>query len=268
MKNKKFTDKIALITGGTQGIGETTARLFVSQGLSGLIICGRNKKNGIKVAKDLNQQGCKTYFVKTDLSKVDDCKKVINRVDKYFNNIDILINCAAQTDRGGILNTSSKLWDSIFATNVRAPFLLMQGAAKIMIRQKTKGVIASILSIVSYGGPDFLTSYSSSKGALKTLTKNVAFSLLKYQIRVNGLNLGWTDTPNETKIQKKYHNAKKDWVQKAEKTLPFKRLIKPMDVARCLSFMCSNESGIMTGSIIDFDQIVMGSIDAKTADKK
>ena len=130
MKNKKFTNKIALITGSTQGIGETTARLLVSQGLSGLVICGRNKKNGIKVAKDLNQDGCKTYFVKSDLSKVADCMKVINATDKYFNNIDILINCAAQTDRGGILNTSSKLWDSMFATNVRAPFLLMQGAAK------------------------------------------------------------------------------------------------------------------------------------------
>tara|TARA_Y100000590_G_C15541906_1_gene947311 strand:- start:5 stop:808 length:804 start_codon:yes stop_codon:yes gene_type:complete len=266
MNKKKFTDKVALITGGSQGIGETTARLFVEQGLSGLIICSRNLKRGKIIARDLNKKGCKTYFVKADLSKVSDCKKVIRTIDKKFKKIDILINCAAQTDRGNILDTSVQLWDSTFNTNVRAPFLLIQGAAKIMIREKIRGVIASVISIVSYGGPDFLTPYSSSKGALRILTKNVAFGLLKYQIRVNGLNLGWTDTPNETKIQKKYHNAKKDWVKKAEKNLPFKRLVKPIDVANSLSFMCSDESGIMTGSIIDFDQLVMGSIDATTAD--
>ena len=267
MNNKKFHNKIALITGGTQGIGEITARHFVSQGLSGLAICGRNKKNGIKIARDLNKLGCKTIYIQSDLSKISDCLKIIKIIDKAFNNIDILINCAAQTDRGGILDTTPKLWDSIFAINVRAPFLLMQGAAKIMIREKTKGVIASVLSIQSYGGSDFLTPYAASKGALTILTKNVASSLLKKQIRVNGLNLGWTNTPNETMIQKKYHNAKSDWVKKVAKNLPFKKLIDPIDVARCLSFMCSTESSIMTGSIIDFAEIVIGPIEGKEADK-
>ena len=263
MNKKIFSNKIALITGGTQGIGEVTARHFVSQGLSGLAICGRNKKNGMKIAKDLNKLGCKTVYIQSDLNKVNDCIRIIKTIDRVFRNIDILINCAAKTDRGGILDTTPKLWDSIFAINVRAPFLLMQGATKIMIREKTKGVIASVLSIQSYGGSDFLTPYAASKGALKILTKNVASSLLKKQIRVNGLNLGWTDTPNETVIQKKYHNAKNNWVKKAAKNLPFKKLINPIDVARCLSFMCSAESSIMTGSIIDFAEIIMGPIDGK-----
>ena len=267
MKKKIFSNKVALITGGTQGIGEVTARYFVSQGLSGLAICGRNKKNGMKIAKDLNNLGCKTVYIQSDLNKVNDCIRIIKTTDRVFRNIDILINCAAKTDRGGILDTTPKLWDSIFAINVRAPFFLMQGAAKIMIRERTKGVIASVLSIQSYGGSDFLTPYAASKGALKILTKNIASSLLKKQIRVNGLNLGWTDTPNERLIQKKYHKAKKDWFKKAGKTLPFKKLIQPIDVARVLSFMCSEESSIMSGSIIDFAEIVMGPIDGKGADK-
>tara|TARA_Y100000590_G_scaffold83520_1_gene93113 strand:- start:691 stop:1494 length:804 start_codon:yes stop_codon:yes gene_type:complete len=263
----KFKNKIALITGGTQGIGEATARYFVSEGLTGLAICGRNKKKGSKIAKELNLLGCKTIFIKADLSRVSECFKIINKIDKVFSKIDILINCAAQTDRGTILSTSPKLWDSIFATNVKAPFFLMQGVAKIMIREKTKGVITSVLSIQSYGGSNFLTPYAASKGALKILTKNVASSLLKKQIRVNGLNLGWTDTPNERLIQKKYHKAKKEWFKQAGKTLPFKKLIQPIDVARVLSFMCSDESSIMSGSIIDFAEIVMGPIDGKGADK-
>ena len=264
---KKFKNKIALITGGTQGIGEATARYFVKQGLMGLAICGRNKEKGSKIADELNLLGCKTIFIKADLSRVSECFKIINKIDKVFSKIDILINCAAQTDRGTILNTSPKLWDSIFATNVRAPFFLMQGVAKIMLREKTKGVITSVLSIQSYGGSDFLTPYATSKGALKILTKNVASSLLKKQIRVNGLNLGWTDTPNERLVQKKYHKAKNDWFKQAGKTLPFKKLIQPTDVAKVLSFMCSDESSIMSGSIIDFAEIIMGPIDGKGADK-
>ena len=97
-------------------------------------ICGRNIKKGNKIVNELNLKGCKTIFIKADLSKVSDCFKVISKIDKVFSKIDILINCAAQTDRGTILNTTPKLWDSIFATNVRAPFFLMQGVAKIMIR--------------------------------------------------------------------------------------------------------------------------------------
>jgi NAD(P)-dependent dehydrogenase (short-subunit alcohol dehydrogenase family) len=75
---------------------------------------------------------------------------------------------------------------------------------------------------------------------------------------VNGVNLGWTDTPAETVIQKKFHNAGDGWLKKAEAKVPFKRLNKPLDVAKILAFLCSEESGIMTGSIVDFDQTVAG----------
>ena len=267
MIKSKFKNKIALITGSTQGVGEATARLFVQEGLEGLVICGRNQKKGTKISKELNNLGCKTIFIKADLSDVNHCFKIIKKIDEVFSRLDILVNCAAQTDRGGLLDSSPKLWDSIFATNVKAPFFLMQGAAKIMIRENIKGVMTSVLSIQSYGGSDFLTPYAASKGALKVLTKNVANNLLKKQIRVNGLNLGWTDTPNERQIQKKYHNATKNWIDKAEKKLSFKKLIQTKDVAKFLSFMSSDESGIMSGSIIDFAEIIIGPIGGKTADK-
>ena len=90
------------------------------------------------------------------------------------------------------------------------------------------------------------------------MIKNVANSVSGHQIRVNGLNLGWTDTPAEDMIQKKFHNADENWLKKTEEKVPFKRLNKPIDVARALAFMCSNESGLMTGSLIDFDQTVVG----------
>ena len=90
------------------------------------------------------------------------------------------------------------------------------------------------------------------------MIKNIANSVAANQIRVNGLNIGWTDTPGESITQKKFHKAQDDWVEKTEKKLPFKKLTKSIDVAKGLAFLCSDESSMMTGSIIDFDQTVHG----------
>ena len=127
-----------------------------------------------------------------------------------------------------------------------------------MRRDKIKGTIANILSMAAYSGMPFLTAYSSSKGALAIMIKNIANAISADQIRVNGLNIGWTDTPGEDVTQKKFHNAGNDWIEQTEKNLPFKKLIKPIDVAKGLAFLCSDESSMMTGSIVDFDQTVHG----------
>ena len=139
------------------------------------------------------------------------------------------------------------------------PFKLNTTALPKLVQVSYKiGTIAHILSMAGYSGMPFLTAYSSSKAALAVMIKNVANSVSGHQIRVNGVNLGWTDTPAETVIQKKFHNADENWLKKTEAKVPFKRLNKPLDVAKILAFLCSDESGIMTGSIVDFDQTVAG----------
>src|SRR5262249_52410113 len=147
-----------------------------------------------------------------------------------------------------------ELFERIIALNVRAPFFLMQGALARMIDQKIEGSIVNVISMSSHGGQPFLTPYSMSKGALVTLTRNVAQSVVRHKIRVNGLNLGWMDTPGEDGIQKRFHNAKADWLAKAEQAQPFGRLIKPHEAAEAVAFLLSPRSGLMTGSIVDFDQ--------------
>jgi NAD(P)-dependent dehydrogenase (short-subunit alcohol dehydrogenase family) len=94
------------------------------------------------------------------------------------------------------------------------------------------------------------------------MTKNAAYSLMPDQIRVNGLNIGWMDTPGEDQTQKRFHNADDDWLTRAEATQPFKRLLKPREVAQAIAFLASDESGMMTGSLIDFDQSVNGCYDS------
>ena len=259
---KQFAGKVAVITGGTQGLGETIARLFAERGAAGLVICGRTALHGEKVAAALTAAGCRTVYVQADLEKVADCRRVIAAADTAFGWLDVLVNAAAITDRGTILDTTEDLFDRMFAVNTRAPFFLMQDAAKLMRRGKTAGTMVNIQSMSAHGGQTFITAYCASKAALSALTKNVAFSLMPDHIRVNGLNIGWMDSPGEDRIQKLYHNSEDGWLAAAEARQPFGRLIKPAEVARAVAYLASEDSGLMTGSVIDFDQQIFGAGDA------
>jgi NAD(P)-dependent dehydrogenase (short-subunit alcohol dehydrogenase family) len=250
--------KVAIVTGGTQGLGETTAHLFADRGASGLVICGRNAENGASVKAALEKKGAKVVYVQADLAKVEDAQRVVAEADRAFGRVDALVNVAAITDRGTIFDTSPELFDRMFAINVRAPFFLMQETAKLMRREKVPGTVVNIISMSGHGGQSFITAYCASKGALITLTKNVAFSLMRHRIRVNGLTIGWMDTPGEDRIMKTYHGADASWREKAYASLPTGRMLQPEEVARAVAFLSSDESGMMTGSIIDFDQAVLG----------
>lgn len=258
----QFAGRFFVVTGSTQGLGEATARLLAGRGAAGLVICGRNPENGARVRTEIEATGTPCHYVQADLATVEDCRAVIATADEAFGTLHGLVNCAAITDRGTILDTSPELFDRMFAVNTRAPFFLMQDAAKIMKREGVKGVMVNVQSMSAHGGQPFITAYCASKGALATLTRNVAFSLMRDRIRVNGLNIGWMDTPGETRIQKTFHNAADDWLTEAEQAQPFGRLLKPVEVARAIAFLCSDESGMMSGSIVDFDQSVLGAYEA------
>ncbi len=255
----RFDNQNAVITGSTQGLGEATARLFAERGMNGILITGRNAERGNAVAANLLKMGCKAVFVKADLSNGEDCKRILSEAEKTFGSIHILVNSGAITKRGSIYDTSVELWDEMMAVNLRAPFILTQGCIKMMRRDGIAGSIVNVISVVAHGGPGFLTPYSTSKGGLATFTKNVAYSVMRHRIRVNGLMLGWMDTPGEDAIQREFHDAEDGWLEKAEANLPFGRLIKMDEAARAIAWMVSSESGLMTGALIDFDQSVIGA---------
>jgi NAD(P)-dependent dehydrogenase (short-subunit alcohol dehydrogenase family) len=257
-----LTGKVAVITGSTQGLGEAIAHLFADRGAAGIVISGRNRGNGARVKAAIENKGTKAAFVEADLENVAACRELIAESDREFGRIDILINSAAMTDRGTIWDTSPELFDRMFSVNVRAPFFLMQEAAKVMRREKAAGTIVNIISMSGHGGQSFITAYCASKGALITLTRNVAFSLMRHHIRVNGLTIGWMDTPAEDRIMKTYHGATDGWLAKAEAERPWGRLLKPEEVARAVAYLSTDESGLMSGSIIDFDQQVRGCHEA------
>ena len=255
----KIDGKIAIVTGGTQGLGTAIARHFAYSGAKGLVICGRNLKNGGQVAKSItNETQVEVSFVKTDLAQMDQVQTIVPTAKKLFGTVDILVNAAGLTDRGNLLNTSVDLYDRIFAVNTRAPFFLMQDVVKLMIEKNVQGTIVNIGSASAHAGQPFIAPYCASKGALATLTRNSGYALMRNKIRVNQLNIGWMASEGEDRIQREFHGADKNWLEKAAKEQPFGRLIDPKEVARAVTFLASDDSGMMTGSVIHYDQSVWG----------
>ena len=251
--------KVIITTGGTQGVGEAIAIHAAQNGAAGVVLCGRQEEKGKAVVAKVKQLGADAEYVRTDLSKVEDCRAVVQRCDERFGRVDGLVNAAADTSRSTLDKTTPEFWDYLFAVNVRGPFLLTQETVRIMKRENTAGSIVNILSIAAACGLPNLPAYAATKGALKSFTKNVANSLRHDRIRVNGINLGWTDTPGEHEVQRK-DGKSEDWLEAAEKQSPFGRLLKPDDVARLCLYLLSEESGIMTGSTLDYSQRVIGAL--------
>lgn len=253
----RFDGKVAVITGAAQGIGEATARLLAERGIAGLLLTDRQPDRLNAVANSLRDV-TRVETVIADLADPAEVDAIIPAAEAAFSRVDILANIAGLTDRGSIIDSSVELFDRIFAVNVRAPFLLMQTALRLMLRDGIEGTIVNILSVNAHGGSPQLAPYSASKGALATLTKNVANTVLPNRIRVNGINLGWTETPGEHVIIRRSGQGGDDWLEQAEKHRPFGRLIQPDEVARLVAFLASAESGVMTGALIDYEQQVMG----------
>jgi NAD(P)-dependent dehydrogenase (short-subunit alcohol dehydrogenase family) len=254
-------NRTAIITGGAQGVGEATARRLAADGIKKMLLADMDGTTLEKAVSSLKAAGVDAHGFTADLSKVANCEKAVETAMTHFGRIDILCNCAGSTARGGILDTSEDAFDRLFAVNVKAPFYMIQNAAKHMIKQKS-GVIVNITSMLAYGGPPFLLTYSATKAAMNTVTKSAANTLKRDGIRVFAINLGWTVTPTEHKTQTQTHNMPEDWAKDVGDKQPYGRLLYPEDPAGVISFLVSKDASMMTGAIIDLEQHVMGTAEA------
>ena len=256
----RMDDKICVIAGATQGLGAAIARRLAAAGAAGIVVTGRNEVRGKSVAEGITAKyGTPALFLGADLGSVEDCRRVIAETDKRFGHVHVLVNAGALTERGTILSTTPELFDRMFATNVRGPFFLMQEAIKLMIRDGIEGAICNIGSISALAGQPFINPYCASKGALTTLTANTAFSVLGNRIRVNQLNVGWMASDHELELRAA-EKGDPNWMEKELKNLPFGRLVDPEEAARAVNFLVSDDAGLMTGSIVNFDQSVWGAV--------
>jgi NAD(P)-dependent dehydrogenase (short-subunit alcohol dehydrogenase family) len=254
----RLDGRVVLVTGGTSGIGEGCALSAAEAGAAAVCITGRDAARGAAVVAALRTLGARAHFVAADLADADATAGIVGQAEAALGLVDGLVNAAGLTDRGTILDTSADLWDRLFAVNARAPFLLTQAMARRLKEAGRPGAVVNVITMSSHGGQPFLTAYSASKGALATLTKNTALGLRPQRIRVNGINMGWADTPGEHAIQAR-DGKPRDWRERAEPEQPFGRLLRPGDVAGLATYLLSDAAEMMTGALIDFDQNVMGA---------
>ncbi len=259
----RIDNKIAIVTGGTQGLGAAIARLFARAGAAGVAIVGRDLVKGQKMAQSITQEtGVPIHMISADLGNIDDVLKIVSETDKQFGRVDILVNAAGLTGRGNLLNTTPELFDQMFAVNTRAPFFLMQDAVKVMERENIEGRIVNIGSTSEQAGQPFLAPYCASKGALATLTRNSGYALMRNRIHVNQLDIGWMASDHERRLQLE-ESGDPNWEEKVCESLPFGRLLDPEEVARAVLWVASDDSGMMTGAVIHYDQSVWGGYDAQ-----
>lgn len=250
---KRLAGKVIVVSGGTQGCGEAIAIACAEEGAEGVIICGRQEDKGAAVAQEIEKRGSKALYVKADLTDADQAKNVIAQADATFGRIDGLVNSAAVATRGDWYDTPVDLIDRLYSLNMRAPFLMIQGAANVMKRTGSGGSIVNIGSINGHGGQSNLPVYSCTKGALMTMTKHAAWALRRDKVRCNYLAVGWMYTPAEDKLMQS-EGSDATWIDDADANHPYGRLLRPVDIAKLVVHLLSDDSIMQSGGIIDFHE--------------
>jgi NAD(P)-dependent dehydrogenase (short-subunit alcohol dehydrogenase family) len=222
---------------------------------------GRRAAAGEKLLSDLEAGGATAAFFRTDLADPLQAIASVKRAVEHYGRVDCLVNSAGLTTRGTLLDTSVELFEQHLAINLRAPFFTMQTAVADMVRRGEPGTIVNIISMAQHGGQPYLSAYAAAKAGLAGLTRNAAFAHRWDKIRINGINIGWTQSEGEDAVQRRFHDADDSWVEKARSSLPMGKLGQVDEIADFAVLLLSDHSGVVTGSVIDWDQFVPGAHD-------
>jgi NAD(P)-dependent dehydrogenase (short-subunit alcohol dehydrogenase family) len=244
----QLEDKVVIVTGSTTGIGEAIARRVVLEG-GKVMIHGRDKTRGTQIVSELGAGRAALHV--DDIADPAAAERLVAATLKAFGRINGLVNNAALIKRSNLQNTTVELFDALIATNVRAPLFLIKAAYPHL--KATTGSVLNIGSVNGLCGENELLAYSISKGALITLSRNLA-DAFGGKVRVNHFNVGWVLTPNEYQY-KIADGLPADWPERLGPPLaPNGRLIKPEEIAAAAVFWLSDESRIFSGSVLEVEQ--------------
>jgi len=250
---KALDGKVAVISGGTQGIGAAVARLFVAEGAR-VVIGGRSRTKGEALARELG-----AVYRQTDLARAEDCRALVDAALRAHDGVDVLVNCAADTSRSTVDDFTPEFFDRQFAVNLRAPLLLAQRAMRSL--RSRRGVVINIGSVNAFMGEPELLVYAATKGALQTASRNLAHSLKFDRVRVYCLNLGWVDTEGERAILAKLGHPS-DFIDRQGTRWPLGRPLKPSEVADVCLFLASDKAAPFSGTVIELEQFPTGALGA------
>ena len=238
----ELQNKVALITGGAQGIGKTISEELVQNGAH-VVLGDVNLEGAQATAEAINNNGGSASAVKIDVSNPAEVKQVFDSILKDKKPIDIMINNAGITRDGLMVRMKEADWDRVLNINLKGTFLCSQQAAKQMMKQKS-GAIVNIASIVGVMGNFGQANYSASKAGVIGLTKTLAREVASRGIRVNAVAPGFIDTEMTRVLDE---SVRQNLIEK----IPMAKLGLPEDVARCVAFLVSDRSSYITGQVIN-----------------
>jgi NAD(P)-dependent dehydrogenase (short-subunit alcohol dehydrogenase family) len=245
----KLNGRVALITGGTEGMGFATARLFLKEGAK-VVITGRSQEKGRKAIRSLGRLG-EVEFVRGDVSRSEDAKSMVERTVERFGKLDILFNNAGVYLEKLAEDTTEEDWDRVLDTNLKGTFLVTKFAIPYMKKQRS-GSIINNSSDAGLVGNRACPAYCASKGAITIMTKAMALDYAKYSIRVNCVNPGTIDTPMLA-CEVRASSDPKNYLKRANEEHPIGRVGRPEEVANAVLFLASDQSSFVTGAALSVD---------------
>jgi NAD(P)-dependent dehydrogenase (short-subunit alcohol dehydrogenase family) len=246
---RRLDNKVIIVTGSTTGIGEAIARRFVAEGAR-VLIHGLERELGEKIVSELGAKHAALHV--DDLADAATPHRLVDAAMGAFGRIDGIVNNAAWTGRSNLATTDAALFDRCMAINVRAPLLLIQAAFPYL--KSARGSVLNIGSINGYCGEPNLLAYSLSKGALITLTRNLADAHGRDGIRFNHFNLGWVLSSNEYAL-KVSEGLPPDWPEHVPPVFaPSGRIMSPENIATAAVYWIGDESRPISGSVLELEQ--------------
>ncbi|KAK3594706.1 hypothetical protein CHS0354_001527 [Potamilus streckersoni] len=245
-------EKVIIITGASSGIGEATA-VHLAELQPFLTLTGRNEDNLGKVAKQCEEVGLpaeRILLIKADLNVEEDIKRIVETTIKQFGRIDVLVNNAGYGDFTSFADSKLELFDQMMRVNLRAPFYLCQLCAPYLIQ--TKGTIVNVSSQAGQRAFPNAMIYAMTKAGLDNFTKSLAMELAKHKVRVNSVLPGMTKTAFQLRAGMP-PEAYEKYLESQDEKQPLGGAVAPIDVAKAIKFMASDESSFITGELLFVD---------------
>lgn len=248
----KLSEKTAVVTGGSKGIGKEIAKLFAKQEAD-VHILDLDEETGTETINEIRDSGDEAYFYKTDVADQQSVLSVFDQIYEQHNQLDILVNNAGISHIGTLESTTEEDMDRLFAVNVKGVYNCSLAGVKKM-KKNGGGAILNMASVAATTGISERFAYSTTKGAVLTMTYSIAKDYIDDNIRCNAISPARVHTPFvDGYLKQNYPGREKEMFEKLSATQPIGRMGKPEEIAGLALYLCSDESAFITGSNYTID---------------
>jgi len=245
----RLKDKVTIITGGGSGFGEVTGRLFAQEGAA-VMLADINGAAAAAVAESINAEGGRAMWAQTDVTSSVSVEAMVRATLNNFGRVDILFNNAGIEGFGTVIETDESTWDRIFAVHVRGAYLCSKYAVQSMIDGERGGVVINVSSVAGLIGLQHMSAYCAAKGAIISLTRAMAADFAPHGIRINCIAPGTAMTPLGKRL---IENDTPERLAQRLSRYPMNRFAEPIEIARSVLFLASDDSAYTTGTCLVMD---------------